>query len=374
MSCSNCVRADAKSIYEAFVNVGVTACRLPVRISASVLSFNRVSMSKKVIRIANVLCGLLLSICLTFGGKLVASAQVTPSTPDPYVGLSIPELAARSYGGGQLVVDQMQARGAGFIRYIVHYPSDGLTMYGFMDVPTAAPRNNTGYPVIIAMHGYIDPASYQTLDYTTHYADALARSGYLVIHPNLRGYRPSDSGPNLLRVGFAVDILNLIAIVRAEGGQAGPLQLVNPAAIGLWGHSMGGGIATRVMVVDQRIRAVVLYSAMSGDDKQNFAAIRGWTNGQRGQDEANIPDDVYSRVSPMYFYDRIQAAVSINHGLADQLVPPAWSANLCVKLQALKKSVDCFTYAGQPHTFTAAGDQVFIPRMIAFFDAHLRSN
>jgi dienelactone hydrolase len=31
----------------------------------------------------------------------------------------------------------------------------------------------------------IDPAIYNTLDYTTLYADALASAGYIVLHPNL---------------------------------------------------------------------------------------------------------------------------------------------------------------------------------------------
>ena len=43
-------------------------------------------------------------------------------------------------------------------------------IYGFMNVPNA----DGPHPVIIALHGYIDPAIYQTLDYTTRYADALA--------------------------------------------------------------------------------------------------------------------------------------------------------------------------------------------------------
>src|SRR5258708_40226364 len=98
-----------------------------------------------------------------------------------------------------------------------------------MDTPTAKPRNGRSYPVIVALHGYIDPAVYDTIDYTTRYADALAQAGYLVLHPNLRNYRLSDKGPNLLRVGFAVDVLNLIALVRTQSGQVGPLQNANPA-------------------------------------------------------------------------------------------------------------------------------------------------
>src|SRR5262249_22216546 len=159
-----------------------------------------------------------------------------------------------------------------------------------------------------------------TLDYTTGYADALAQAGYLVLHPDLRNYGPSDKGPNLLRVGFAIDVLNLLAIIRAQGGQPGPLQMADPTRIGLWGHSMGGGISIRVMTVDPQIQAVVLYAPISGDEKLNVAHFPN----RPGQYDANFPDDLFLRASPIYFYDRIQAPVSIHQGTADQTVPPDW--------------------------------------------------
>jgi dipeptidyl aminopeptidase/acylaminoacyl peptidase len=298
----------------------------------------------------------------------VAITATAASTTDPFVGLSIPELAARTYGGGQVIADNALNHEVGFTRYVMHYPSDGLTIYGFMDVPIAPPRTSAGYPVIIAIHGYIDPRIYQTIDYTTGYADTLANAGYIVLHPNLRNYFPSSSGPNLLRVGYAIDALNLAAIVRVQGGQPGILQQANPKAIGLWGHSMGGGVSIRTMTVDPLIKAVVLYAPISGDDTLNAKQY-----GKRpGQYDMVVPADVYQRTSPIYFYDRIQAPVSIHQGLSDTTVPPAWTADLCSRLQTLQKSVECFTYPKQTHIFTGTSDQLFRQRMVAFFDAHLQ--
>ncbi len=302
----------------------------------------------------------------------LARQDVTPpvtATPDPsYAGLGVEDLAARFYGAGELTIVEAMGTAPEFTRYLIAYPSDDLTIYGFMDVP-----NQGGpFPVIIALHGYIDPAQYGTLDYTTHYADALARAGYLVLHPNLRGYWPSDSGPNPFRVGMAVDVLNLIGIVRQTGGLSGPLQLANPNAIGLWGHSMGGGISTRVLTVSPDVKAAVLYGAMSGDELKNYEKIYEWSGGTRGRDEQNTPADALLRISPIYYLDRIQAAVSIHHGTADELVPPEWSADLCARLAALGKSVECYSYEGEPHTFWGNGDQLFIERTIAFFDRELK--
>ena len=88
--------------------------------------------------------------------------SLTP-TADPYEAYTIEHLANRTYGGGELQARQTLAGDPAFTRKLFSYPSDGLTIYGFMDVPTGAGP----YPVVIALHGYIDPASYQTLDYTS---------------------------------------------------------------------------------------------------------------------------------------------------------------------------------------------------------------
>lgn len=305
----------------------------------------------------------------TLSWTATRSPTAIPSfTPDPYAELTIEGLAAQSYGGGEIRVEEVMAENSYFTRYLVSYPSDGLAIFGFMNVP----QGEGPFPVVIALHGYIDPAVYTTLDYTTGYADDLARAGYLVLHPNLRGYPPSEEGPNLFRVGMARDVLNLIALVKKQGGQQGPLELSDPQNIGLWGHSMGGGISTRVITLRPDVRAAVLYAAMSGDEKQNFEAIFRWSDGERGIEELSVPEEALSRISPIYSLDQIQAAVSIHHGRSDDLVPMAWSDDLCERLQNLNKVVECFTYDNQPHTFYGDVNDLFIRRVIDFFDRHLK--
>jgi len=264
---------------------------------------------------------------------------------------------------------QTLAENSYFTRLLIRYPSDGLTIYGFMNVPV---RGEPPYPVVIANHGYIEPEIYDTIDYTTRYADSLARAGFLVLHPNLRGYPPSDSGDNLFRVGMAIDVLNLIALVQEQAGKPGPLELADPGAIGLWGHSMGGGVSTRVLTVSQAVDAAVLYAAMSPDERQNFEAINRWSYGQRGLDELAVPVEELETISPAGYLDQIQAAVSIHHGRSDELVPLRWSIDLCDQLNALGKEVECYWYEGQPHTFYGAGDELFMQRVIDFFNRELR--
>ena len=310
------------------------------------------------------------AIPLTLTPTATVEPTITP-TPDPYAGLSITDLAARSYGGGELQEIETLAINSFFTRTLISYPSDGLNIYGFMNTPVSG---SPPFPVVIALHGYIDPEIYDTIDYTTRYADDLARAGFLVLHPNLRGYPPSDSGENLFRVGMAIDVLNLIALVKQQAGQPGSLELADPLAIGLWGHSMGGGISTRVLTVSPDVRAAVLYGAMSGDEKQNFERIFTYfSNGQRGQEELAAPAEVFQRISPIFFLDRIQAAVSIHHGQNDGEVPLTWSLDLCDRLLKLDKTVECFTYPGEPHTFYGDGDVLFVQRVIDFFNRQLRN-
>ncbi len=302
----------------------------------------------------------------TFTPTPTPSSTTTP-TPDPYAGLSIADLAARSYGDGSLQVTQPLAASSAFTRELIGYTSDGLNIEGFMNTP----REQGPLPVVIVLHGYVEPSRYRTLTYTTFYADALARAGYLVIHPNLRNFPPSDQGDDRFRVGQAIDVLNLIALIQKQAGQPGPLQAADPQRIGLWGHSMGGGITTRVLTLSPDVRAAVLYGAMSGDERRNYEKIAVWSGNLRGQWELSLSETDLQRISPVHFLDRVAAAVSIHHGDADATVPPAWSADTCQRLQALGKQVECFTYPGQPHTFTGEGNALFIQRTIDFFNQHL---
>lgn len=97
---------------------------------------------------------------------------------------SIPALSARRYTAGPLTSRGVLSRGSGFTRYALQFSSDGLTQYGFVDVPDGSGP----FPMIVMVHGHVSASAYHTLDYTTRYADALARAGFLVLHPDLRGY------------------------------------------------------------------------------------------------------------------------------------------------------------------------------------------
>jgi len=295
---------------------------------------------------------------------LPAPTPSPPSpTPDPYAGLTIEDLIQRTYGEGRIEFESEQRVSSRFSRYLFHYPSDQLTVHGFLNHPTG----QGPFPVVLVLHGYVDPDDYETLSYTTGYADSLAAEGFLVLHPNYRNYPPSDPGPSLFRVGYAVDVLNLIALVQSQAGEVGPLEAADPTDIGLFGHSMGGGIALRVLAVGSPVEAAVLYGSMNADEHLNFEKIYEWSDGARGIDELNVPLADLARISPSNYLERIQAPVSIHHGGADELVPPEWSDELCSRLSTLGKTVECYTYPAEPHTFIGFGGIELIERAVGFF-------
>jgi len=301
------------------------------------------------------------------------SPSLTP-TPDPYAGLTIADLRARSYGGGVLTAVQRLAVTESFTRTLITYPSDGLTIYGFMNQPSGPGP----FPVALVLHGYIPPENYGTIAYTTRYADYLARNGYLVIHPNYRNHPPSDQTEAFaggrqtrdFRVGYALDVLNLMAIIQEQAGTPGPLARADGEAMHLLGHSMGGGITLRTLVVSPAVDAAVLYGSMSGDEYKNYERILVWSNGEVGEEELATPPEDMERIAPIHHLDRINAAVSIHHGENDTEVPPEWSEDLCRRLQGLGKQVECFSYPGAPHTFHDETDRLFQQRVLEFFNRY----
>ena len=293
---------------------------------------------------------------------LISTTSSVP-TNSPLYPYSYEALRQKQYGQGEIKIEGNLISDAKFTRYLISYPSDGLKIYGFIDVPLASGK----FPVVIALHGHINLDVYRTMDYSSRYADLIARSGYIVIHPNLRNYPPSDNGPDEFYSGSADDVLNLIAMVRKQASQPGFLAKADASRIGIWGHSMGGGIALRVITLDPGIRAAVLYGAVTG----NLALRRFGFHGTDQVYAQGHPDEI-QLISPSSHFGEIQAAVSIHHGLSDTTVPPQWSKDLCSQLTDLGKNVECFFYPDAPHTFSGEIEQLFNQRTVDFFSKYLR--
>jgi dienelactone hydrolase len=310
------------------------------------------------------------TVTLTPLASPVPTATIIPTaalTLAPYEQYSIDYLRARSYGGGTLDVAEKLVEHEKYTTYTVRYQSDGLYIYAIMNIP----NGDAIYPVIISIHGYIEPQEYYILDTDFTIEDVLASEGYITIHPTLRNYPPSENGDNLYRVGHSIDILNLIAIVKGQAG-SGILEKADSTRIGLGGRSMGGGIALRVLTVTPDVKAAYLYSPISGDESRNAGFFHNYTRDPQFKNELDAPADVFHKISPQNYYSNISAAVLLAHGNSDRLIPGIWSEDTCNLLKQAGVEKRCLFYKGADHSFHADDLTDFISEILAYFEVHLR--
>ena len=71
------------------------------------------------------------------------------------------------------------------------------------------------------------------------------------------------------------------------------------------------------------------------------------------------------RASAWTYLAELAVPYSGHPGTQDARVPPEWSWELCHRLKALKKPVECFSYPGG-HLFRGEVDRVFRERVLAF--------
>lgn len=296
-----------------------------------------------------------------------STATAIPATLQPYEQYTIDFLRARTYGGGNIEIDETLEETEEFTRYSIRYPSDELSIGGIVNVP----KGEGPYPVIIAIHGFVDPALYEPLDYATPLIDGITREGYIVYHPDLRNYPPSEEGDNLFRVGMTIDVLNLMALI---GAKAGPAELVGTAAsdaLGLMGHSMGGAIALRVLTVSSQVKATVLYATMGGDEIENAQVLFKATPDPAFQEELEIAPEIIERISAMNYYGNITSPIQLHHGTLDETIPVSWAEETCATLTNAGVQIECLYYPDEDHTFRSRVLGQFYEAMLGFYEKHL---
>ena len=295
---------------------------------------------------------------------------VTPlptHTLAPYEEYTIDYLRKRAYGGGQMEVVEKLDETDFYTSYSIRYPSDGLTIYGFMNVP----KGNGPFPVIVSVHGYAPYGKYDIYNPTYDFADFFAENQFIVIRPGLRNYPPSGSGENILRVGMTSDVMNLLALLRVKTELPAELAAANTDLLGLWGSSMGGEIALRVLTLSSDIKATVLYSSLSGNEERNSRQLFEVTRDEEFQKDAQIPIELMDRISPMYYFHRVTSAVQINHGTADTTAPISWAVETCEFLTSAGVSAQCIYYEGAKHGFNGENNQKLRLNALQFYQLYL---
>ncbi len=297
-----------------------------------------------------------------------APPTVTPDQWAEYAPFTIEGLRQRSYGEGEIAILEVLEETANFTRYLVEYPSDGLRITAMLNQP----RGDGPFPVVILNHGYYPLDVYQTGNGSKLAADYLADRGFLALAPDLRSHAGSDDAPNQFRAGHVIDVLNLIPLAQR-------LPTAQPGKVGMWGHSNGGAITAKAMVVSDQLAAAVIYAPASSNIEEDYW-FRVERSASRGQqiDPIDWPvapaeaPDLYQRLSPLPYLNYVNSPVLIHYGTADEIVPLKWPDDLRAGLAAAGKAVRMELYEGQPHSFQGEANQRYLVDTAAFFAEHVR--
>jgi uncharacterized protein len=303
------------------------------------------------------------------------------STDNP---LSIKAMQKRDYPGSDLKIEENLNPGINYKQYIASYSSDGLKIYGLLTVPTGE-KPTSGWPVIIFNHGYIPPDTYKTTERYVAYVDAFARNGYIVFKPDYRGHGNSEGQPEgaYYSPAYAIDVLNALSTLKKYVG-------ANPNKIGMWGHSMGGNITLRDIVIKPMdIKAAVIWGGVVGsyDDLLNNWQRRvtyrpGPTElARRNNYRQKLIDtygtpasdpDFWNSIDPTSNLDMINTPIQLHTGGNDEEVPVDFSVNLKQKLVQLGKTVEYYDYPGGDHNISSPNFEIAMKRSIDFFNKYLK--
>jgi dienelactone hydrolase len=313
-------------------------------------------------------------------------ADITKIFPTPTATLHpMNILAARQtpYPGSEIVIEETLEPGLNYFRYYASYLSEGLKIYGLLTVPYAE-QPASGYPAIVFNHGYIPPDVYRTTERYIAYVDTLARNGYIVFRIDYRGHDRSEGEASGAYgdPGYLVDVMNAVAALQRH-------PQVDPERIGMWGHSMGGYLTLRAMVISPEIKAGVIWAGVvasyadllccwrRGDPGQptptpnpNFARRwrQAWTE-LYGTPEEN--PEFWAGISANSYLADLSGPMQLHHGTADEDVPLQFSQTLYNQLLEAGKTAEYYEYPGDNHNislyFTLA-----MTRTVEFFDLYLK--
>jgi len=312
-----------------------------------------------------------------------ASPTITPSPTATLHPMNILDMRQMPYPGSKITIEETLDPGANYYRYYAWYESQGVKIYGLLTVPFGD-RPADGWPAIVFNHGYISPLIYKTTERYIAYVDQLARHGYIVYKIDYRGHDRSggEATGAYGDPGYTVDVLNAVASLK-EFPQA------DPDRIGMWGHSMGGFLTLRAMVISRDIKAGVIWSGVVGSypdmlccwhhpdlDMPTRTPNPNFRSGWRtqwiklyGTPEEN--PQFWMGISANSYLSDLSGPLQIHHDIGDSEVPVKFSQDLYHEVQEVGKTVEYYEYPGDDHNLANYFNQA-MQRTIEFFDKYLK--
>ena len=272
------------------------------------------------------------------------------------------------------------------------YISDSLKIYALVNTPTVT-KPTKGFPILIFGHGFHpEPKKYGVStqtgkdwrpgDYYRGIPEAYAEKGYIAITPDYRGHNISDGfeytqTSYLASTYYAIDVLHLIAALP-------DLKDVNLDQIYFIGHSMGGDVGLKMLLVSNKIKAASLWAPVAATTYEQalyygkFYDKNGeQTTTQKMTDYLAKMDAVINNLgfaydidagAPIHFIKDLKTPLIIHHARAETSVPYMWSESLVAKLYKYQKPFEFYTYDSKNHLFQGENRKKAIERDITFFE------
>jgi dipeptidyl aminopeptidase/acylaminoacyl peptidase len=315
----------------------------------------------------------------------------TPTIDELIFPFTIDGLRQHNYQGGEIHIRETLAETDKYTSYLIDYPSDGLTITGVMQIPVG----KGPFPVIVMNHGFFSRSVYSSGDGTDRASAFLVEHGYITLASDYRSWGDSDIGASFFYSGLVIDVINLINAIPS-------VPEADPNRIGMWGHSMGGGVTIKVLTIEPRVKAGVLYSTVSADDAD---IVDRWGMGcfgdimtgeqvigcnssdvipldlplnvQNAYRFAASDADMLKQIAAIHHLDHVTAPVQIHYGTEDGKfisgTPPEWSVKLTQGLRDAGKQVELYQYEDEGHSFIGEPWFEFMRRTLRFFDQNVKN-
>jgi pimeloyl-ACP methyl ester carboxylesterase len=221
------------------------------------------------------------------------------------------------------------------LTHFEHLGADGGLLRG--EVRTAG--RDAARPAVVICHGF---KGFKDWGFFPHLADRLARAGVTAVSFNFSSSGVGPDGETFSepeRFGHATlggDVQDLATVLDAlHTGRLVP-GLAGPTAVGLFGHSRGGGVAILQASRDPSVRALVTWSAIGSALRWGPETVAKWrregqmsvTNMRTGDVLPLFTDaldeleaDATGRLDIGAAAQRVQAPWLIVHGDVDESVP-----------------------------------------------------
>lgn len=295
--------------------------------------------------------------------------------------LSIENLRRGEYPGSEITIEERLDPGSNYDRFLASYKSEGLKIYALFTVPQGNPPAGGGWPAIIFNHGYIPPVEYRTTERYIAYVDGFASNGYVVFYPDYRGHGNSEGEPTGAygSNGYTMDVLNATSSIKKY-------KDVDSQKIGMWGHSLGGFLTLKNMVVSKDIKVGVIWAGVVGsypDLLNNWrrgaftppplpSGARRWRQAlteKYGTPEHN--PGFWNSISANSYLKDISGPLQLHHGTADISVPVEFSQKLEEQLKKVGKEVELYVYSDDDHNLSQ-NFNIAMQRSVKFFDRYLK--